>query len=328
MLESGKRSRSVAMRSSSPCVIGAVQLLALAPGLAQAQQEAQQAAERVVRAALAAHDSMQWSKLVLLIHPQALAQMHQSNLASVAGMSRAENRPPRRDPNLPECVAEWFAQQRAAAAERDPWGLPALGVRSVEEAARLSAEEFMARWLEAHDQRAMSRRSQAIMRAQVPDSMRGRGLRMPRLSELRDVRAVIGSVVENDSTIAVLYRPVVPAGLPGGDASVVNVRRSPDGWRLWPSGPQIFPASGGWMGYFGAPGLREEQEAIRQHVKRVVNWDATEIPGGRASLAGFLDSRDPQALIVESDGQRIRIPRSAFEALSNLLEIRHYAPRR
>ncbi|HSL71937.1 MAG TPA: hypothetical protein VK864_16935 [Longimicrobiales bacterium] len=301
-------------------------LLVLAPGLAHAQQDAQRAAEQVVRQALAAHDSMQWSQLVRLIHPRALADMHQSNLASITAMARAQPQARRRDPNLPECVAEWFERQASAAAE-NPFGLRMLGVSTVEEATRLSAEEFMARWLEGHDQRAMARRVAALRRAELPDSVRRQYERVPPIAALRDLRTVIGSVVENDSTAVVLHRPVVPVGAPAGEASVMTVRLSPAGWRLWPSGWELFP-TGGWTGYAPLSAMPPDQKTVQDQAGRTITWDATNVPAGRASLSGFGDSADPQALVIEVGGERLRIPRSAFEALADLLEIRHYAPRR
>ena len=141
------------------------------------------------------------------------------------------------DPKMPRAAAEYFVQQmrEPRARSRDFIGEHYARVPSADSLEKLSTVEAAARWLEARDPRFPFR--------QLRDEMRARGCpERPGDAELDRPRprAVIGAVVEGDTTAYVLYRdPERDAALRGSRGSwytatpaVLPLRRVAKQWRV------------------------------------------------------------------------------------------------
>ena len=304
-------------------------ILVLVPVAWQAQQDSpQRAAEQVLREVIDAHERMQWGRIVLLLHPDAIPLLRQSGLRSLEAMERSRDEPAQQ-PGLPACVAEYFAKERAKHQDDFPFGLQAYGVASLEELRALSTEEFVARWLEVQDSRTQIMRSVEVQKPALRDSLKKVGGDSTFLAQmLQERRTVVGSIVENDSTIQVLYRTQHDADAQNGPQSsgVAVLRRAGRDWRLWPGEGGLFEGSG-FVG-FAIGGRFEADEEIRKLSKEVVSWDGKTVTAGRAYLTGFGDSKEEQALVVQVGRERVRIPRSAFEGVTRLLEIGYMVPER
>jgi hypothetical protein len=130
--------------------------------------------------------------------------------------------------------------QRAAEQKHEdnfPTGYKAYGVASLGELRALSAEEFVARMLEVQDERTLMLRSLEMQRPAIRDSLKRIGGDSAFLAQLPfQKRTVVGSIVENDSTIQVLYRTQFSDDpqTPSGNAVAILRRAGRDG-RLWPS---------------------------------------------------------------------------------------------
>jgi hypothetical protein len=315
------------MRRCLTMVVGL--LLLLVPVAWQAQQESpQRAAEQVLREVFDAHERMQWGRIVLLLHPGVIPLLHQSELRSVESMEQARAQPAR-NPDWPECVAEYFAKDRAKHENNLPMGYKVYGVASLDELRALSAEEFVARWLEVQDGRTQMMRSIEMQSPAIRDSIRRAGGDSAFLAQLpHQKRTVVGSIVENDSTIQVLYRTQFsddPQGPPAGNA-VAILRRAGRDWRLWPSEGGLFNENGS-VGY-AIGEMYAPAEEVQKRSKEIVSWDGKKVAAGRAYLTGFGDSQDEQALVIQVGRERVRIPRSAFAEVSRLLEIGFMVPER
>ena len=292
----------------------------------QQQESPQQAAEKVMRDVFDAHEHMQWARLVTLIHPRAITLLQQSSLQSAEAMERSRDQP-NNNPELPQCVAEYYEKQRAQRETFDT-GLKAFGVETVEELRALSPEEFMARWLEASDMRTNMIKMLERQRPGIVDSLKrvGADSLLQHLGP-GEKRTVLSSVLENDSTVMVLYRTRLTDGPESERTTVATVRRSGKVWRFWPSADGLFGSSGITMFGFAMEDV-DQQGEIERRMKETVRWDAKKVPSGRAFLSGFGQSKDADALVIEVGRDRIRVPRSAFEALAHLLEISSIAPAR
>jgi hypothetical protein len=298
-------------------IVQTVLLLAVAtlPARVSAQTDTRgAAAAAVVNQAFAAHERMEWGRLVLLIHPTALARMRADNLQSLRHTLRSRSEPEPRDPSIPEAVARWLEEQRQkhVSASDDMASLQALNVASLQEAEALGLEEFMIRWFAANDERAVMARAVKRLRPSLPDS-----LLRPELPISR--RATVGSVVENDSVAHVLYRErYADAG--AGMLAVMSLRQSQEGWRLWTfEGSQLFGNSS-----FSYIEVHDNAQEVKKLAGQTVSWDAGAVPAGRARLDGFAtDTTTARVLIVESNNQRVRVPLAVFDKLLELLSITH-----
>ncbi len=163
------------------------------------------------------------------MHPEALEQFRTAQLQWMR-MTLSRPQAAHRDPQMPEAVAEWFRQREEKHRRETGDLLPQMfaGVRTLEELERLGAEEMLARRLRASD---LGERVALAMETQgkaLPEDWAEQHLPHER-------RTVLGSVVEDDSTVHVLYRLKALHGgveeVPGR-LEVVTVRRAPAGWRL------------------------------------------------------------------------------------------------
>jgi hypothetical protein len=297
-------------------IVQTVLLLAVAtlPARVSAQTDTRgAAAAAVVNQAFAAHERMEWGRLVQLIHPAALARMHTENLRMLRDIERSRSEPQPRDSTMPEAVARWFEQQRQQHIhiQDDAWSLAGLGVASIKEAEALSLEEFMIRLLKAQDPRTIMMKQVKRLRPNLPDSV----FRNEQFPITR--RTTVGSVVESDSIVYVLYRERFQAS-DVAQLVVATLRRSADAWRLWPEGFQLF----GQGNFSVVHAVEEHAQEIEKLAEQVVTWPSGAVPAGRALLSGFAkDATGAKVLIVESDGQRVRVPLTVFEKLLQVLSI-------
>ena len=307
-----------------------VLLLMLIPIAWQVQQESpQRAAERVLREVFDAHEKMQWGRIVLLLHPDALTYLRQGVLSSLEAMERSKDEPVRNPPDMPECVAQYFEEQRAKHQDDFPIGLKAYGVATLDELRALSTEELTARWLEVQDERTQMMHGLSAQKPAVLDSLRrvlGDSAFLAQMPQ--EKRTVVGSIVENDSTIQVLYRTRYSDDPREGPDSkgVAVMRRSGRDWRLLPGEGGLFNENG-FVGVSIAE-MHNVDDEIQKLSKEIVSWDGKKVAAGRAYLTGFGDSKEEQALVIQVGRDRVRVPRSAFGDIGRLLEMSYMAPQR
>jgi hypothetical protein len=153
----------------------------------------------VVQRAFDAIEAMRWRDVAPLLHPDALRRFRATQLDHARSSERIQTSA-HRDPEMPEAVAEWFEQQRQQreAEYGSTLELQFPGIKSAAELESLSTEEMLARWLQASDPREMFRRELQKKGAAAPE--------VPMEELPHDTREIVGSVVENDSTVQVLYR--------------------------------------------------------------------------------------------------------------------------
>ena len=199
--------------------------------------------EDVVWTAVAALEERRWNDLLAVLQPSSLEGWRAQVLASAQSHQQG---PPTaeelraREPGMPVEAAEWQASRLRQGWAQEPSTLKALNASSVEELEALPTPDLLARWLEAADPR--SRTQRALVAHGVPAQC---------WEEAPPVRRVVlGSVVEGDTLAHVLHREVLgPAGSDdhesAGAVRVVELRRTPDGWRI----PMDF-ALFGFIGWF------------------------------------------------------------------------------
>lgn len=303
-----------------PAVAASLLLCAL-PGRAQETRPGA-AAEAVARAAFRAMEERRWGDVAPLMHPEALRRFRAFQVMDARSDERlAKNPPTWSDPDMPEAVARWYQEQR----NKNPFDARSelrrkFGVDSLAQLEALPAAEMFARWLRSQDPRE-------FMRAQLQAAGK-----LPRADTvlpefLSERRAVVGPVVENDSTVLVVYRlSIVADSAPAAPerTGVLTVRRSPQGWRLW-SGERDahFLGENDFVFSFG---LDEDLEkGLREASESVVSWPAGAVAAGRAFVAGYPGgTRPPRALVVEVAGAsgaptRVEIPASVFDELMEKL---------
>lgn len=283
-------------------------------------------AEAVVRAAFEGIEAMRWEAVAALVHPEALARFRawQVERARSEEGGRAEG-PQGRDRGMPPEVVAWFeAQQKKQDEYWEKYG-PRLshsfaGVETIEQLETLSAAELFARHLQASDPREQFLRG-ARLEGKEP-AIAGMEKEL-----MVDQRVVTGSVVEDDSTVQVVYRTRSRLKLEGDArrAAVVTVRRTPEGWRILPgsSDHDLFERTP--YGIFGILTEEEHEEELRQLAEKVITWPVEGGGEGRVSIAGFSGGKEPpRGLMVEisrPDGTvaRVEIPFASFGALAELL---------
>jgi hypothetical protein len=142
-------------------------------------------------------------------------------------------------PGMPAEVKAWFDEQQRRHELQHPPGVAGdfAGVSSLAELETLSPEAF-SRWVEAHDARALLvRRHEAVERPLPAEAS---------IEKLHPANRVVGSVVEGDSTVQVLYRTGLPRGEDVDDErdqlAIATVRRSVEGWQIRTTlaDPQLF----------------------------------------------------------------------------------------
>ncbi len=270
------------------------------------------AAEAVARAAFRAMEERRWGDVAPLMHPEALRRFRTQEVRSARTMDRMDPAA-HRDPEMPEAVAQWL-EERTRRNEATGGSIleRQFGVRTSAELEALTEEELFARWLRMRDPAEMMLRE-----------LQARGQPVPMDSVAafapRRVRTVIGSVVQDDSTVLVVYGPAMQMD---GDRqpehpAIVTVRRTPAGWRLW-SGERDHGFLGESSFSLGFE-VVDEERLLAEAKDNVVSWPAGAVPAGRAFVAGYPGgTRPPRALVVEVAGAngapaRVEIPASVFE---------------
>jgi hypothetical protein len=287
------------------------------------------AAEAVVRSAFEAMDAKRWMDAAALVDPDALSRFRDWRIEHVREMERMRSTPPeqRYGPDTPPEVVAWFEEKRAKAEEaerRSGFMLPGefARVESLEELEALSPKELFARYLEARDPREQFEQARKAAGRELPGAVVKQAD-----AAVQAQRTVIGSTVENDSTVYVVYRTRLgnrPWEEPDRIA-VTTVRRTPQGWRMRTGAHDegLFSNSFGFAVSFPA------EEDVRAHLeelaKTVVEWSPEGGGTGRLSLSGYTGgTQPPKALAVEvtrPDGtrQRIEIPSAVFPDLALIL---------
>ena len=150
-----------------------------------------------VKEVLRAYEAGQWNRVAAMVHPEGLQRFRTEQLT----MAQAWQ-------NAPNAEASRILQVR---------GNPALigfpRIRTLEELERLSPRELFARWLEGHERK--------------PENYDdGR----PPVSQ----RTVLGSVIEGDSLVHVLYRIHTDVGRYGrtNETEVITAKRDGADWRV------------------------------------------------------------------------------------------------
>ncbi len=278
------------------------------------------AAEAVAQEAFLALEERRWDDVAALMHPVALRSFRNREIESARTMERID-RTPYVDPEMPEVVARWHAERaRTHAATHGSMLERQYRVRTAAELAALTAEELFTRWLRAHDPLDEIRRAVEAGDLKIPaDSIAS--IRVP-----KQVRSVIGSVVQDDSTVLVAYQ----AGIQMDTVrdmerpALLMVRRTPAGWRLW-SNERDSPFLDHSAFSFGISDPESLEERLNEVQDHVVSWPAGAVPAGRAFVTGYPGgARPPRALVVEvqepgGSPARVEIPASVFEEVMEKL---------
>jgi hypothetical protein len=284
-------------------------------------------AEAVVRKAFVDIDSLRWAGAAALVHPQTLARFRASAIDQARSAARYQNAPYPTDPDMPPEVAAWHREQYRKRREEQQFGSALshlyAGIDSLAQLEVLTAEEMFARHLQARDPRE-------LLKANRPES---RNIPPATLRELevmfRTQRTVIGATVENDSTVQIVYRtqfPAVPDGEQGGVA-VVEVRRTPVGWRLWSGArdPALFDDVQNMAFGFIHDTDEEIQTHLRELANRVITWTIEGGGEGRAFVVGYTGGTEPPtalAIEIQRPNQAkivVHIPIEQFARVAELL---------
>jgi hypothetical protein len=155
------------------------------------------------------------------------------------------------------------------------------------------------------------------------------------LAELHRTNRIVGSVVEDHSTVQVLYRTGLDANAAEDNAldqlAIATVRRSAEGWRIWTTqrDPQLFGMEN-W--YISIMLPDEEAERLQAIVGQVFAWLEGETPRVRASVQGYAgDARAPQSIrleVIQADGSitRLELPYEVLTPLWEYLQPWMYLP--
>jgi hypothetical protein len=318
----------IRLRFIGPVVLAL--LLLPMPASGQAGLDTREA-EAVVRQAFQAHAAMKWDSVAALMHPDALRRFHSAQIERHRMREQLRSRPSdeRYSPDMPPEVRAWFDEQQVGQGVQYPSALAAdfAGVSSLSDLEALSPEAAFARWVEAHDARALLvRHTEAIgrtMPAEVP------------LADMHPTNRIVGSVVEDDSTVQVLYRVGFPTEAAVDDAlgqlAIATARRSVGGWRIWTTqrDPQFFGMEN-WSVEFELP--EERAERLRELADQSFTWPEGETPRVRASVKGYAGgARPPVAVrfeVVQPDGSvtEVELPYEVLAPLWEYLEAWMYLP--
>jgi hypothetical protein len=284
-------------------------------------------AEAVATRLLTALDSARWRAAASLFHPMALEGFRRTQIERAEMMSRTDSASRRwYGPDTPPEVAAWLARRDSQARAHFSNGIVRdfAGLMRRAQLDSLAADDLLARWLEAHDERTQLRAATA----QVPPAM----VRMFVGDTTNFVRRrVVGSVGENDSTAHVVIRTgsnirVMP-GDPGRVA-LLTLRRTPAGWRVWNSDPSVV-----WLGDNGSFSFSVQGDT-RAHVAESLDalrdstlaWrDPAVGTRVRASVVGYPGGgKPPRGLLLE-----VRAPNGALRSVElpygSLADLMEYA---
>jgi hypothetical protein len=282
---------------------------------------AAQEAERAVRAFFDDIAAERWLAAAERFDGDALERFRAAQLQMLSARETTADHVPRYADDMPEAVRDWFEAQRAASPVAH---LEFAGMAALDDIHALTAAELMARRLEAQDPRTHLR--------QAAEEAGRAGPMPPPLDRLRERRSVVGSVVEDDSTVQVLYRVVMDPfdegeGRVFESLGVVTVRRAASGWRLAPSDASAaadrFFTDFAFSFNFELPGDRIRR--LDELADRVFAWPEG-APQVRASVAGYdTPGHPPRGFTLElPDAQgravRVELPYDALQPLFDYLE--------
>jgi len=305
-------------------LIASVGAVIAAAGSAAAQSRLTTTAEAVARQTITELDGMRWKQAAALFHPAAAERFKRAQLQQAQMMERSRQMPrrPYRDPDAPPAVAEWLAQRDSAMRANAPsyLDMQIAGVTSAAQLDSLPPMEVVARWLEAHDERAQQARRMAAAGRTAPTTRTGP------VDPPQRIRTVVGGVWDDDSTTQVLIRTRARnAMLPDpGAFSVMTLRRSPQGWRVWTL------ESEGWVGSTTMMMGNQPTELARVLEARkdsVLSWRGERGNTVRAAVLGYPGGgQPPRSGLVEVRAQdgtlhTVEIP---FEALTDV--VRYFLP--
>ncbi len=275
---------------------------------------------------------MHWLNVARLVHPLALARFRSFQLerAREGERRRGGEDAAWREPGMPDEVAAWFEERRKRhEADHGPrLSHDFARIGTVAELEGLSAEEMLARWLEAADPRTMLRRAAEAAGRDLPGEVTD--------GPLLQLREVIGGVREDESTVQVVYSTRI--GHSGNAVAsdvriaVATVRRCEDGeWRLWSTWQDHALFDSFQMGIsFESRDERLAELASSQHVP--FRWPADGTPLLSASIVGYAgNGLRPEGIAIEVRSaagapRSVVVPAAALPELVRYLEPWMYLP--
>jgi hypothetical protein len=295
---------------------------------------AQQQAEAAVRGLSDDFAAGRWTDAAERIHPRTIARFRESRLQEFRHRTRTRDETLRYRDDMPEAVREWFDAQRAQQVGSEEEELASMfgGITDLAELEALSGVELLARHLEAADPRTVIRRTLRERRG-AGGAAETEELASEALRRVDEVRTVLGSVVEDDSTIHVLYRAAMGTQGEGWAAGPMRslvalpVVRSGAEWYIAPAhdsfGIDQLVRTFDFGFWVELPDERAERlDALKD---RVFAWP-DEAPRLRAWIEGYKGAGAPPRSVVlaatAADGRPIRfeIPHGALSALFEYLE--------
>ena len=201
-------------------------VLLLTPFPGHGQTRAPGTPEQALHETFRALSDRRWRDAAAMIHPEAAAGLIDERVQLARSMASRPQVNTAAAPlvGVPACVAEFF-NSMTAVASRSGLSREFANVDSVSALEKLGQVEAMARWIEAHDPGERMR----AFRLPAPPGMQAPA------SEPRVERAVLGTVMEDDSLAHVTYRETQRLSgnvLVEQAVRAVSLRRTEQGWRL------------------------------------------------------------------------------------------------
>ncbi len=194
----------------------------LAPAAGAAPQPALRGAEEAAAAArsiFAALGAQRWNEVVAYMDSTAVARFRHRIIQQAWASTDYTYRPPRPDPNMPACVAEYLKLRQPVAPAVPPAVSKEqlLGLDSVEELERLAPAVLVARYLDWNDEGNRARRMS------------------PGATVSRTARSVLGAVMASDSVALVVYDLATYSGFGTGGydrVSLLELVRRGAAWKI------------------------------------------------------------------------------------------------
>jgi hypothetical protein len=292
-----------------------------APAHALAQGRFTGPAEAVARQVIAHMDAMRWNEAAALFHPEAREAFKRTQLQQARGMEQVFQRMAAAPtPGMPAALSEWMARNDSIGRAQgfSFLSMQFAGITRAGQLDSLPSVEVLARWLQARDDRA--RGIPAITRAAA--TARSEPVEAPTRTS-----SVVGGVWENDSTAQVLVRsrlqrPLVPDP---GTLSVMSMRRTPAGWRVW-----TVDGSEAWMGTAraGLPmisgQISQQLEARRDSTLTWRDADGTTVRGAVLGVSAVTHLPRTALLEVRAPDGTLRTLEFPYAALAEVL--RYFSP--
>lgn len=225
-------------RVAGPCEILAVDSRLVGPAASGQERREQpvEGPEAVARAYFDALEQERWADAAGLVDPAFVAAFHQDQIRvfsdrSPSALSAEQMAAQLRehDPEMPLEVAEYQARKMLEVSE-DQESFIAYRfarVESVEQLLALTPFELMARHLEAEDPRFQYRIGIERARERLPPQAAAAiEDHMPSVGW-----TILGSIVESDSLVHVVYRPIMPHRGPAA-VEAASLKLTAEGWRL------------------------------------------------------------------------------------------------